>query len=62
MDITFPALSAVNTVKCANFSLEDDSVVEDGESFTVTGSGGSFVGGQDSIQVNIADNDSKISI
>ena len=57
-DIIFPALSAINTVRCANFSIEDDSVVEGVESFVVTGSGGSFVGGA-SIQIDITDNDSK---
>jgi hypothetical protein len=59
MEITFPALSAINTEMCASFSIVDDGVVESVESFTVTGSGGSFVGEQDSIQVGITDNDSK---
>ena len=59
MEITFQALSAINTEMCASFSIVDDGVVEGVESFTVTGSGGSFVGGQDSTLVNIANNDSK---
>jgi hypothetical protein len=59
MEITFPALSAINTEICASFSIVDDGVVESVESFTVTGSGGSFVGGQDSTQVDITDNDSR---
>ena len=59
MDITFPALSAIGTEMCTSFSIVDDGVVEGVESFTVTGSGGSFVGGQDSTLVNIANNDSE---
>jgi hypothetical protein len=59
MEITFPALSAINTEMCASFSIVDDSLVEDVESFTVTGSGGIFVEGQNSTQVLISDNDSK---
>ena len=55
MHITYPQLSAINTVRCANFSIEDDSVVEGVESFTVTGSGGSFT--TDSTLVHIMDND-----
>lgn len=57
--VSFPAFSAVGTVMCANFSIIDDGIVEPLESFTVAGSGGNFVGGQDTIQVNILDSDGK---
>ena len=59
MIITFPAFSAVDTVECADFGIVDDDLVESAESFTVTASGGSFLAQQNSIEVNITDNDGK---
>lgn len=56
MFIVFPASSRQ---ECVTFNIVDDNIVEDVESFTVTGSGVSFVGGQNSTQVFIVDDDSK---
>ena len=57
MSITFPENFSVGTILCAAFSITNDQFAETMESFTVTGSGGNFVGGQDSTQVTIQDND-----
>ena len=59
MVLMFPAFSDLGTVECTNFSITDDNIMEPVESFSVTGVAGNFVGGQDSTQVNIEDNDSE---
>ena len=49
-----------NTLEmCANFIIMDDNVLEPPEAFTVTATvtEAAFVGGQDSTQVSIGDND-----
>ena len=56
MLLVFVALSDIGTVKCAIFSITDDNIMEPVESFTVTGSGGNFMGEQ-TIQITIEDND-----
>lgn len=61
MLIVFPALTSTDSELCTIFTIADDDLVEDEERFTVTGSGGSFVGGEVSIQVTIADNDGNFS-
>lgn len=55
--VTFPAASAEGMEVCAEFNITDDNIAEAVESFTVTGSGGIFLEGQNSTQVNIQDND-----
>ena len=62
MLITFPENSTIGTTECADFAITDDELAETMESFTVTGSGGNFVGGQDSTQVTIQDNDGETII
>ena len=57
MPVEFPANSTVDTLRCANFSIIDDDVVENVEEFTVTPSGGTFANGQDLVEVIIRDND-----
>ena len=59
MLITFPENSTIGTTECADFAITNDELAETMESFTVTGSGGDFVGGQDSTLVTIQDNDGK---
>ena len=59
MSITFLADSAIGEEQCAVFIITNDGVSEPEESFTVTGAGRNFVGGQNSTQVNILDIDGK---
>ena len=59
MIITFLENSSIGLIQCADFAIADDELAETMESFTVTGSGGNFMGGQDSTQVTIQDNDGK---
>ena len=47
----------VGTIACATFSISDDSLVESTEFFTVQATGGLFMDGEDTTQVNIVDND-----
>ncbi len=47
------------TQACATFTINDDSIVENQETFIVTATNGAFQGGQDSIQVVTDDNDGK---
>ena len=58
MSLMFPVFSDIDRVECATFSITDDNIMEPVESFTVTGSGGNFMGPSE-IQVNIQDNDGK---
>lgn len=59
--LAFPALSAVGTTMCTNFNIVDDNIIEPVEFFvvTMTTSGGSILGDQDTLQVIIDDNDGK---
>ena len=52
--ITFQATTEC-TVLCTNFNITDDDIKEPAESFTVTGSGVNFVGGQNSVEIIIED-------
>ena len=62
MFIFFPANIEVGTELCATFDIENDNDMEPTEVFTVTATGGVFVGGQTSTQVTIADDDSEQGI
>ena len=62
MVIPFPANTAVGTILCVPFGIDNDNDMEPTEVFTVTATGGMFVGGQTSTQVTIADDDSKQGI
>lgn len=59
MMLTIPPGTAIDQMGCAGFTITDDNIVEGVEFFTVTGSGGDFVGGLNSTQVDIQDNDGK---
>ena len=62
MFINFPANVAVDTILCVPFGIVNDNAMESTEAFTVTATGGMFVNGQTSTQVNIADDDSEQGI
>ena len=55
--VTFTSLSG--NMLCASFSLSDDTILEDAETFTVaiTDSGGAVLGSPSSATVTIHDND-----
>ena len=57
MNLFFPAGTAPGTIMCATFVIVDDNEMESTEAFTVTATGGMFLFGQSSVQVNIVDND-----
>ena len=48
-----------DTQKCATFNIKDDSIAEPVENFTIVGTRVEFVGGQNSVEIFITDNDSK---
>lgn len=47
------------TQRCATIGVIDDDIAESTETFTITASGATFVGGQDTVLIIIRDNDSK---
>ena len=57
MSLFFPANTAAGTIMCATFDITDDNEMESTEAFTVAATGGMFLFGQSSVQVNIADDD-----
>ena len=57
MNIVFSMNAPVGTIECATFGIADDSIAEPTEFFTVQATGGFFVNGEVTTQVNILDTD-----